>query len=351
MRSSQVNWLIFLALGFFWGSSYLFIKIGVETLPPFTLIAGRLGIGAVLLGLVLFFSREPLPRDPAVYRRLAVMGAINIAVPFTLITWGEQSIDSGLASVLNATVPLITIMIAPLVFADESITVNRVLGVALGFIGVVVLVSRSLGGGESSLLGEIALLGSSVSYACGAVYARRSTKGLRPMVPAFFQVFFAFLITGTMAVVLDRPWTLTPGYRRDLQRGLARRLRVIARVPVLLPPATRLGRDPDIQRRIPPAGRRDRPWRPRPRRDPRRTDRDRRDAHHRWRRAGQQQASLTAPVQSRAVGDHWLRSGRQRTERPTAAVVLSRTALRLNAQHTEAGYRRCRPRARCGLRA
>ncbi len=213
MRPSTVNWVLFGLLGLFWGSSYLFIKIGVDAgLPPFTLIAGRLGIGAAMLGAILFFSREPLPRDPLVYRRLAIMGLINIALPFTLITWGEQSIDSSLAAIINATVPLFTIVLASLVFVDESITVSRLIGLALGFIGVIVLVSRSLfgGGTEGTLLGELALIGSSISYASGAVYARRSIHGLRPMIPAFFQVFFAFCYTFTLSLVLDHPWTLTP---------------------------------------------------------------------------------------------------------------------------------------------
>jgi drug/metabolite transporter (DMT)-like permease len=209
-RPSRIDWLIFAALGLAWGSSYLFIKIGVGTLPPFTLVAGRLLIGASILGVILWLSREPLPRERGMYGRLLVMSVINIALPFALITWGEQSIDSALAAILNATVPLMTIVIAPLVFADEWITVNRLIGLGLGFVGVVVLVSGSLGGADGSLFGALALLGSSLSYAIGNVYARRSVKGLRPMVPAFFQVGFGALIVTGLAIVFDRPWTLAP---------------------------------------------------------------------------------------------------------------------------------------------
>jgi drug/metabolite transporter (DMT)-like permease len=209
---SQIDWILFLGLGLFWGSSYLFIKIGIETLPPFSLIAGRLMIGAALLGLVLLVAREPLPREPRVYGHLVVMAVINIAVPFTLITWGEQFIDSALASILNATVPLFTIILAALAFHDEAITVSRLVGLAIGFVGVVVLVSRGLSGtlGEGSILGELAMIGSSVSYAIGNVYARRNARGLRPMVPAFFQVVFALGITATLAMVLEQPWTAAP---------------------------------------------------------------------------------------------------------------------------------------------
>ncbi len=206
MTSPSVDWLLFGLLGLFWGSSYLFIKIGVETLPTFTLIAGRLGIGATLIGIVLLVARQPLPRDRRTYGHLVVLALINIVIPFTLITWGEQSIDSALASVLNSTVPLFTIVLAALVLHDEPITVNRLVGLLIGFGGVVVLTSRSLGGAaESSTLGELAMIGSSISYACGVVYARRNVRGLRPMVPAFFQVGIAFVITATLALLVERP--------------------------------------------------------------------------------------------------------------------------------------------------
>ncbi len=210
--ASQIDWILFFALGFFWGSSYLFIKIGIETVPPFTLISGRLLIGALLLGAVLLIAREPLPREPRVYGHLVVMAVVNIAIPFTLITWGEQYIDSALASILNSTVPLFTIILAALVFHDEAVTVNRLIGLVVGFLGVVILVSRGLSGtlGEGSILGELAMIGSSIAYAIGNVYARRNARGLRPMIPAFFQVFFAVCITGTLALLLEQPWTVDP---------------------------------------------------------------------------------------------------------------------------------------------
>jgi drug/metabolite transporter (DMT)-like permease len=209
MSRSRTIWLVFAALGFFWGSSYLFIKIGVETLTPFTLIAGRLAVGCALLGVVLFAAHEPLPRERRVYRHLIVMGILNIAIPFSLITWGETSIDSALASILNASVPLFTIVIASLVLVDEPITVNRLVGLLVGFGGVLVLTSRSFGEGMSgSLPGELAMIGSSISYAAGNVYARHNVRGLRPMVQAFFQVFFALVIVLVLAFVFEHPLSL-----------------------------------------------------------------------------------------------------------------------------------------------
>jgi drug/metabolite transporter (DMT)-like permease len=205
-RTSSLDWLIFASLGFFWGSSYLFIKIGVETLSPFVLVAGRLAIGAALLGVVLALSKVPVPRERRTYGHLLVMAILNIVIPFSLITWGEQTIDSALASILNATVPLFTIVLAALVLSDEPITINRVVGLMVGFAGVVVLTSPSLGSGfGGSLPGELAMIGSSMAYAAGNVYARRNVRGLHPMLPAFFQVFFAFLITFVLAVVFENP--------------------------------------------------------------------------------------------------------------------------------------------------
>jgi drug/metabolite transporter (DMT)-like permease len=206
-QPSRLNWLLFVMLGFMWGSSYFFIKIGVdEGLPPLTLVAGRLFFGSLILATVVRLAREPLPRSPRQYGHLLVMSVVNVVLPFFLITWGEQSIDSALAAILNATVPLFVIVLAPLFLPDEHITLNRVVGLAIGFIGVLVLFVPGLGVLEgNSLLGWLALIGSSISYAAGNVYAKRNVKGLRPMIPALFQIGFAMLISATLAIILERP--------------------------------------------------------------------------------------------------------------------------------------------------
>jgi len=206
-RSSvPVDWLLFLALGFMWGSSYFWIKVAVETVPPFTLIAGRLFFGLLVVATTVLLAREPLPRSARQYVHLVVMACVNIAIPFTLITWGEQSIDSALASILNGTVPLFVIVLAPLFLPDETVTLNRIVGLALGFAGVVVLFAPDLVNlGDGDLAGELALLGSSLSYAIGNVYAKRNVRGLRPMIPALFQVGFAFVIVSALALVVEQP--------------------------------------------------------------------------------------------------------------------------------------------------
>ena len=209
--ATRAEWLTFLGLGFMWGSSYLFIKLAVDSFGTFTLITLRLLIGAAFLWIVLRMTRTPLPRDRRAYGHLVVMSVINIAIPFVLITWAEQSVDSALAAILNSTVPLFVLVIAPLFLADEPIRLNGVVGLAIGFIGVVLIVSPGLTGAISTVPGMVALLGSSFSYAWGNVYARRNVRGLAPLIPAVFQVSFALLIVGTLALTVERPWeTATP---------------------------------------------------------------------------------------------------------------------------------------------
>jgi drug/metabolite transporter (DMT)-like permease len=206
-RSSRLDWLLFVLLGFMWGSSYLFIKIGVDAgLPPFTLISLRLLFGFILLATVVAIAREPLPRDAKTYGHLIVMGAVNIAIPFSLITWAELTVDSALAAILTAPVPLFVIVIAAIFLRDERITINRLAGLAVGFVGVAILVGfdpAAVAAGD--LTGEIALIGATLSYACGAVYARRNIHGLRPMIPAVFQVGFALTMVSILAFVFERP--------------------------------------------------------------------------------------------------------------------------------------------------
>src|SRR3954464_11558953 len=156
-NSSRRDWLIFLALGFFWGSSYLFIKIGVDHgLEPFTLIMFRLLVGFVFLATVVGIAREPLPRDPRMYGHLFVMGVINIAIPFSLITYAEQTVDSSLAAVINGAVPLFVIVIAALFLKGETVTINRLVGLLVGFLGVAILVGLDLSDlGSANTLGEL----------------------------------------------------------------------------------------------------------------------------------------------------------------------------------------------------
>jgi drug/metabolite transporter (DMT)-like permease len=205
--SARVDWVLFVLLGFFWGSSYLFIKIGVEAgLQPFTLVALRLLVGFLLLASVVAVARERLPRELGTYAHLVVIAVLSVVLPFSLISWAEQSVDSTLAAVINGAIPLFVIVIAAATLPDEPYTVPRVAGLLIGFVGVAILVGFDPGViAGTSLLPALALLGSSVSYAAGGVYARRFLQGLRPMITALFEIGFALVIASVLAWTLDGP--------------------------------------------------------------------------------------------------------------------------------------------------
>jgi drug/metabolite transporter (DMT)-like permease len=138
------------------------------------------------------------------------MAIINITIPFLLITWAEQSVESSLAAILTSPVPLFAIVLSALFLHDEPLRLNGLIGLVVGFIGVIIITSRGLTGAGSSLAGELALIGATISYAAGAVYSRRNVRGLPAMIPAVFQVSFAAVITGVVALLFEQPWTATP---------------------------------------------------------------------------------------------------------------------------------------------
>jgi drug/metabolite transporter (DMT)-like permease len=200
---SQADWLSFLALGVIWGSSYLFIKIGVATVTPLTLVALRLAIGALVLGIVFWMAGGRLPRRLHTWLHLTVMAVLNIVVPFSLITWAELSVDSSLAAVLTATTPLFAVVLAALVLRSERISTQRVTGLGVGFVGVLVLVGPAAFASGSSASAVVAVLAAAASYAAATVYARRTLTGLPPMVPALLQVAIAFVISASLALGIE----------------------------------------------------------------------------------------------------------------------------------------------------
>jgi len=201
------------SLALMWGSSYLFIKIGVETLPPLSLVFLRVLVGLAILAVVVGVMRTPLPRDPRTLVHLAVLGAVNIAIPFWLIGWAEQHIVSGLAGVLQSTAPFFTLVLAASFIHDEHITRGRVAGIALGFAGIAVLSADNvvdLGSalGAERLLGELAVVGASLCYAIGNTYARRNLRNTRPLVLSVGQVGWSVVLVGLLAIVVDGGITL-----------------------------------------------------------------------------------------------------------------------------------------------
>jgi drug/metabolite transporter (DMT)-like permease len=186
------NWIMFIALGLIWGSSFLLIKIGLEELKAVEVVAARLAIASIGFCTLIASLRLPLPRDRKSWIDLALVGVMNTTVPFVLITWGEESIDSGLAGVLNATTPLFSFVIAHIALADDKINAGKLLGLLAGFVGVILLtVSSSSHPAEAqasirsnSIEGQLAVLAAAFFYGVSAVYIRRRLRHVPAMVTA-----------------------------------------------------------------------------------------------------------------------------------------------------------------------
>ena len=203
------DWLAFIALSLAWGSSFLWIKIALEEVGPFLLVALRLLIGLVAMLAYYFYKRPELPKLAKIWRALIVVGMINTAIPFVLISWGEQFIDSAMASILNGSMPLFTIVIAHLYLKDDRITRNRALGLIVGFVGVVILVARDFSdGGRSSLLGQAAVIMAAALYAVSAVYIRRTTGDVSPIVRALIPLAAADGVIWIATPLVEAPLQL-----------------------------------------------------------------------------------------------------------------------------------------------
>lgn len=202
------SWLLpaaFLLLGAIWGSSFAWIKIAVEEIPPATLVAWRMTLGAVGMVALLLVWRITLPRRAREIAPLAVMGAINAAIPIFLISWGEQFVDSGTAAVLNSLVPIFSLIIAGLIIKTEPVTLLRVAGLVLGFVGAALLAGRELGlrADLSGLIGALAVVVAAISYAAGASYATHRIRRSHRYVVAGGTLVFAALYMWVLAILAD----------------------------------------------------------------------------------------------------------------------------------------------------
>ena len=202
------NWAIFWLLGLVWGSSFLLIKVAVDELGPLPLVSVRIGLAAIFMAAFLVLTRRRLPSARRERLALLFVGVMNTAVPFTLITWGEQTIDSGLATVLNATVPLWTLVFAHVALADERFSSQKLIGLLVGFGGVALLASRGNGSGAANpLAGQLAVLIASACYAISAVVIRRYLRAVEPLTIAGSSLIIGgFVVVGaTLAVARPLP--------------------------------------------------------------------------------------------------------------------------------------------------
>lgn len=193
--------LLFVLLGVIWGSAYLAVKIGGSGVGPFEFVAIRLAVGATFLGIVVRLSGERLPAR-AQWPHVAVVGLVGLVVPFLLITWGQRGVDAGLASIFNAATPLFTLGLAALALADEPLRAGRTLGIAIGFVGIVVVAGGGIAGGGDPL-SIAALVGGVFAYAVNGVYTRRFLRGARPLGLAMGQVLVGLAVTGPLALLVE----------------------------------------------------------------------------------------------------------------------------------------------------
>ena len=208
------NWGLLLFLSLLWGSSFFFYKVLVAVLPPVTVVLGRVGFAAIALNLWLAVRGTPLSLGGGLWKRFLLLGLLNNAIPFVLIAWGEltpdpphaaQHITSGMASILNATTPIFMVVVAHLGTHDEKLSAAKVLGIAFGIVGTVVLVGPAAFAGTSYIWGELAVIAASCTYAFAGVYSRRFT-GLAPLTAATGQITGAAAILLPLSLLVDRSW-------------------------------------------------------------------------------------------------------------------------------------------------
>jgi drug/metabolite transporter (DMT)-like permease len=193
-----------------WGASYSFIKLGVATIPPITLIAARTLIAGMLLLLIMRWRGLALPRDTATWRRFLFQACLNSVVPFTLIAWAERSVDAGLATILNSTSPIFTFLLTLAITHHDALTARKLFGVLAGLAGICLIVGvQALGGLGEQLAAQIAIVAATVCYAGAAIFSR-GFRGLDPMAPAAGSLLCGAVILLPISLVVDRPWTLAP---------------------------------------------------------------------------------------------------------------------------------------------
>ena len=204
------EWAMLLALSLIWGFSFFFNSLGLRDITPLTLVLGRVAIGASTLLPVIYLMGQRLPPEPRVWGAFLTMGLLNNVIPFSLIAWGQTHIAGGLASILNATTPLFTVIIAHFATREEKMTGNRLTGVLLGLVGVAIMIGpdvlRTLGG---DVLAQLAVLLASIFYALSSIFAKRFNAMVSsPIATACGVMIASSAMLLPLSVLIDRPWML-----------------------------------------------------------------------------------------------------------------------------------------------
>ncbi len=204
-------WFILLLLGVIWGASYLFIKIGGAEIPPLTFVAVRTIVASGALIAAMMLRREQWPNLRRMWMPLVAMGIFNGVIPYTLITWGELHITSGLAAILTAAMPLFTVLIGHLWTRDERLTAIKTVGIIIGFLGVIVLFLPDLQQGvQMEFWGEFAVVGAAASYGLSTIVAHKYMHGVTHTAAAAGQLGTAALIMIPLSLLFENPFSLHP---------------------------------------------------------------------------------------------------------------------------------------------
>ena len=201
---------LLLALATLWGASYTFIRIAVATIPPITLIAGRTAIAGLLLLLVMHWRGVRMPRDAATWKRFLFQACLNSVIPWTMVAWGERTLDAGLATILNSTSPIFTFFLTLAITRHETLTSRKLFGVIAGMAGICLIVGmQALSGFGEQLTAQLVTLAAAICYAGAAIFSR-GFKGLDPMAPAAGSLLCGAAILIPVGLVVEQPWTITP---------------------------------------------------------------------------------------------------------------------------------------------
>jgi drug/metabolite transporter (DMT)-like permease len=212
-QRTPVEWALLLSLVAMWGSSFMFNKLAVASVPPATVVAGRLALGTITLLVLLYARGLRLPPLGPIWGAYALLGFLGNALPFFLIAWGQQVVDSALAGILMAAMPLATLVLAHFVVHGEHMTTNRLAGFVLGFLGIVFLMEPAavagIGGAAIQILAQLAVLGGALCYSANSVLARLLIK-TDFLVAATGTLLVAAALMLPIALLHDKPWTLHP---------------------------------------------------------------------------------------------------------------------------------------------
>ena len=201
------TWLLLIFLSVLWGGSFFFVGVALREWPPMTIALVRVALAAALIYPFFRIQGGTLPNSLAGWKPFAVMGLLNNIIPFSLIFTGQMWVSSGMASVLNATTPLFTVIVLA-GFGDERLIVRRVAGVLIGLLGVVVLRGPGIVQSESQTLGMLLCLGGALSYGFSGLWGRRKFNNVPPLTTTTCQLISSSIIMAVIAGAVDRPWTL-----------------------------------------------------------------------------------------------------------------------------------------------